>query len=83
MQTASTPIPQTYEQWRHCITVECGIPLTPSFIERRLATWRDAQGEETARFRQLYGDAHWRAVIGWFERAEREASTDKSTFEKG
>ncbi|WP_238704527.1 hypothetical protein [Pseudomonas nabeulensis] len=30
--------PQTYEQWRHCITVECGIALTPAFIAQRLAS---------------------------------------------
>ena len=68
----STPIPQTYEQWHHCITVECGIPLTAEFVAARLAVWRDAQAEETLRFRRLYGDAHWRAVISWFERAEAE-----------
>jgi hypothetical protein len=25
-------IPRTYAQWRHCITVECGIPLSADFI---------------------------------------------------
>ena len=65
-------IPDTYEQWRHCITVKCGIPLTAQFIAQRLAVWRDEQAKETKRFRDLYGDAHWRAVVGWFERAEQE-----------
>ncbi len=67
-----TPFPETYEQWLHCITVECGIPLTRTFISQRLGVWRDEQLEETLRFRRLYGDAHWRAVVEWFERAERE-----------
>ncbi|AGZ30165.1 hypothetical protein [Burkholderia pseudomallei] len=57
-------IPQTYEQWRHCITVECGLPLTATFIAQRLAVWHDAQSEETARFRRLYGAPHWQAVLG-------------------
>ncbi len=62
-------IPETYEQWHHCITVECGIPLTPEFVAQRLKVWKDENLEETARFRRLYGDAHWRQVIGWFERS--------------
>lgn len=67
-----TPFPETYEQWHHCITVECGIPLTSEFITQRLAVWRNEVSEETARFRKLYGDAHWRAVLGWFEQAEQQ-----------
>lgn len=68
----SNPIPESYEQWRHCITVECRITLTAKFVKQRLAVWRDEKTEETRRFRQLYGDDHWRSVIGWFERAEKE-----------
>jgi len=64
-------IPQSYEQWQHCITVECGLALTPDFIKERLAVWRDDRADETQRFRRLYGDAHWRAVTGWFEQAQR------------
>lgn len=65
-------IPQSYEQWRHCIEVECGIALTPAFVAQRLAVWRKMRSEEVVRFRQLYGDGHWQAVVGWFERAERD-----------
>ncbi len=65
-------IPENYEQWHHCITVECGIPLTPEFVAQRLEIWRNTDREETTRFRRLYGDAHWQAVIGWFERAQAE-----------
>ncbi|MEM7504286.1 MAG: hypothetical protein AAF417_19760 [Pseudomonadota bacterium] len=65
-------IPSTYEQWHHCITAECGIPLTSEFVAQRLAVWKDEDAQETARFRRLYGDAHWRTVIGWFEKAGAE-----------
>ncbi len=68
----SSPFPQNYDEWVHCITVECGIPLTSDFVSQRLAVWRNEGSEETQRFRKLYGDAHWQAVIGWFERAERD-----------
>ncbi|MEM7219261.1 MAG: hypothetical protein AAF515_12925 [Pseudomonadota bacterium] len=70
----SSPIPQTYDEWRHCITVECAIPLTPTFVAERLAVWRNETSQETQRFRKLYGDDYWRAVIGWFEHAQTELS---------
>jgi len=66
-------VPQTYEQWHHCITVDCGLALTPAFIKERLGVWRDANADETQRFRRRYGDSHWQAVLGWFEQAERLA----------
>ncbi|MBC3466860.1 hypothetical protein [Pseudomonas sp. RW10S2] len=72
----SPTIPQDYEQWRHCITVECGIALTPAFVRGRLSVWRLSEQEETRRFRRLYGDAHWRQIVDWFERAEREWDED-------
>jgi hypothetical protein len=62
-------IPQTYEQWRHCITVECGIPLTRAFVEERLAVWANPAADETRRFEQLYGVAHRERVLHWFESA--------------
>jgi hypothetical protein len=68
----NSPIPQNFDEWRHCITVECGIPLTPEYVQERLATWRDGSCEETRRFRKRYGDAYLQQVIGWFEQAERE-----------
>ena len=65
-------IPENYTHWHHCITVECGILLTPDFVAQRLSVWKDEKSEETTRFRRLYGDAHWRSVIGWFEKAEAD-----------
>ena len=65
-------IPRTYAQWRHCITVECGILLSADFIAQRLAVWRNLQLEETLRFRRLYGDAHWQAVQRWLVQAAQE-----------
>ena len=70
----STPFPQSYDEWHHCITVECGIPLTEQFVADRLAVWHNEDLEETQRFRRLYGDEYWRTVIGWFEHAARDVS---------
>jgi hypothetical protein len=63
-------IPQTYDQWRHCIEVECGIPLEPNFIQARLSVLRDPANDETRRFASLYGQAHARSVLAWFEQAQ-------------
>lgn len=70
----TAPIPQTYAQWRHCIEVECGIPLTAAFIRDRLDALGDEEAEESQRFRRLYGDAHWHRVLDWFARSAQEAA---------
>ena len=62
-------IPQTYEQWHYCITVECGIPLTRAFAEERLAVWSNPGADERRRFEQLYGPAHLARVRQWFAQA--------------
>ncbi len=69
-------IPQTYEQWRHCITVECGIPLSRAFAEERLAVWSNPAHSETRRFEQLYGAAHRERVCQWFARDLAQASME-------
>lgn len=74
----SSPIPKNFDEWRHCITVDCGIPLTEGYVAQRLAIWRD-DCEETRRFRKRYGDAHLHNVITWFERAERELASVRAT----
>jgi hypothetical protein len=71
----SSPIPQTYDEWRHCIEVECGIPLTAEFLAVRIAILSAAEAEETRHFRKLYGDEHWQRVLSWFRRAAEECAT--------
>jgi len=68
----TSAIPQTYEEWRYCITVECGIALTPAFVRERLAVWSNPDAKETRRFAQLYGAAHLERVRQWFARALSE-----------
>jgi len=62
-------IPKTYAQWRHCITVDCGIALTRIFVERRLAASRAPAKEEARRFAQRHGEAYLQQVGAWFEQA--------------
>jgi len=70
-------IPETYAQWHRCITVDCGIALTPDFIAQRLAALADAQSQENVRFRRLYGDAHWQRVRKWFKLAIDPATASR------
>jgi hypothetical protein len=65
-------IPSTYEDWKHCVTVRCGITLTPAYIEERLLALRDPRDKMMARFQELYGQDHLEKVIAWFERAKAE-----------
>lgn len=65
-------IPETYERWRHCITVDCGLELTPAFIDKRLAELRDLSAYRTRRFVDCYGEDHRARVIAWFEQARQE-----------
>lgn len=65
-------LPDSYTEWHDCITVSCGIALTPAYIEARLAELKRPSANEMRRFTELYGKAHLERVVGWFERARRE-----------
>lgn len=64
----SAIIPETFEEWRHCIERDCGIALTGKFVEERLAILREPRHEETRRFVRHYGEAHRQRIMAWFER---------------
>lgn len=65
-------LPDAYAEWHRCITVGCGIALTPAYIAARIAELKRPNAAETRRFTELYGEAHLEHVVGWFERAGRE-----------
>lgn len=65
---------ETYEQWKHCITRVCGIPLTLPYIEERIAALRNPADHETRRFISSWGEPHLQRVIGWFLQARQELS---------
>ena len=62
----------TYEDWRECIEVHCGIPLTRDFISERLAELQDRGHPKTKEFERLYGENHLKRTIGWFEQAAKD-----------
>lgn len=57
----------SFEDWQHCITVECGIPLTLDFIDARLNALRNPSDLHTQKFVSQWGQAHLNQVIEWFE----------------
>jgi hypothetical protein len=63
---------KTYEDWKHCITEICRIPLTPDFVRQRLNELRNVSEHNTRRFVSSWGEPHRQQVIAWFEQAQRE-----------
>ena len=62
----------TYEDWKHCITVSCGILLTAAYIDQRLADLTNVKSDHTKKFVTTWGDGHRHQVIAWFERARQD-----------
>jgi len=69
---AEPPFLRNYEDWKHCITVLCGIPLTADYVERRIAALDDVGDHTTQRFIQAWGEEHLRRVRAWFRQAREE-----------
>ncbi|WP_293813747.1 hypothetical protein [uncultured Aquitalea sp.] len=65
-------IPQTYEEWRHCITVICRQPLTMPYLEARIAALNTGSDPMTARFVELYGEAQRLNAITWFKEGRHD-----------
>lgn len=65
-------VPETYDRWKHCITVSCGIPLTPQYVEARIAALDDMTDHHTQRFIECWGKAHHDQTLAWFRQAAAE-----------
>ena len=63
---------ETYSDWRHCIEVQCGIPLTAEYVAERLRILSDATCAQTAKFVATWGEQHRQRVLEWFGRAALE-----------
>ena len=60
-------IPQTFEEWRHCIVVDCKIELTTAFVASRLAILQEKEHPETIKFVSLYGEQHLNNILQWLK----------------
>jgi len=67
-------IPQTYEEWEHCITVKCGIALTNDYVNDRLAALENKADYQTQKFVEYWGEAHHAQTLVWFREAQRRFS---------
>ncbi len=67
-----SPVPKSYAEWEHCITVKCGLDLTADFVAARIEALENPQDYHTRKFLQTWGEAHHAQVLRWFkEAAER------------
>jgi len=64
-------IPQTYEQWKHCITIDCGLELTTDYIAERISSLQNNNDHYTQQFVKLYGQQYLNQVLNWFKQAQK------------
>ncbi|WP_415716532.1 hypothetical protein [Roseibium sp.] len=70
---------RTYDDWKHCITDICKVPLTANYVAARLKELRDTENFDTKKFVGSWGEPHRQRVVAWFEQAERELAGDTSS----
>ena len=69
--------PTSYEEWKRCITVDCGIALTPKFIEERIAALNDDKEYHTQQFIKVWGSTRHSQTISWFQQAAEDLKSQK------
>ena len=69
--------PTSYEEWKRCITVDCGITLTPKFVEERIAALNNDKDHHTRQFIKVWGATRHSQTISWFQRASEEVKSQK------
>ncbi|MCG8611939.1 MAG: hypothetical protein MI864_15545 [Pseudomonadales bacterium] len=65
-------IPNSYQEWRHCITVICQQELTLPYVESRIKALNTDNDHMTHKYVQLYGEQQRIKTLQWFEQAKRE-----------
>lgn len=65
-------VPQTYDQWKHCIEVACRLELRVDYIQSRLRALDDPADHHTQQFVRRWGQPHLAKVRLWFEQAAAE-----------
>lgn len=64
------PMPQSFEEWEHCITVKCGLSLTKDFVIQRIQSLEDRNDLRTQKFIEFWGEAHYAKTLEWFRQAD-------------
>ncbi len=60
---------QSYEEWRYCIEVKCGVPLTQTFVRSRIEELNDAENKHTKEFVKLYGEPYKNKILEWLNQS--------------
>ena len=68
--------PTDYEDWKHCITVKCEIPLTKAYVAERIAALKNRADYQTQKFIERWGEAHHARTLAWVEQAAIELSSN-------
>ena len=63
---------KSFAEWRHVLTENCKIKLTPEYARSRISALKDPLDKSTEEFKAKYGEAYLLQVIKWFEQAEQE-----------
>ncbi len=63
-------VPNSYDEWVHCITVKCEIPLTADFVAARIEALQNKDDFQTQKFITQWGEAHYTRTLGWFRQAK-------------
>ena len=62
-------LPQSFQEWEHCITVKCGLSLTSDYVLKRIKALQDPGDHHTKEFINRWGAAHHAQTVEWFQRA--------------
>ena len=65
-------LPKSYDEWKYCITVKCGIALTQDYIHQRLSALSKINDHSTVKFIEMWGLEHHQRTIEWFSQAANE-----------
>lgn len=65
-------VPHSFEEWKYCIEIKCGIALTDAYVESRISALQDFNSKEVKDFVRLYGAAHLEKILSFFRRSQSE-----------
>ncbi|MEZ5846085.1 MAG: hypothetical protein R3C70_04970 [Geminicoccaceae bacterium] len=68
------PIPRTYEEWEHCITVRCGLAPTADYAASRIEALQNERDFHTQKFIEIWGESHRVQILQWFREAAARVS---------
>lgn len=60
---------QNYLEWKNCIEVKCGIPLTEAYVQKRIEELTNESNSHTKEFVRLYGKPYKEQILLWFTKA--------------